>query len=446
MLRFGAYTGDSDTAFKSLESSLGGYQLAVVQKYYNWGEDPSSFVSAAAPRPIMACLDMPGVSWSSIASGGQDSYINKMISVSKAAGRPTYWRIGAEMNGNWEVYYVNNSSAAASCKAAFQHIGSLFHAATPYAKLVFCANDSTSSGAPSPTTYYPGSSYVDIIGVDSYSWSGTAFDTFFAQYYSTYSGMDSNKEVWVCETGCQNTDANQGTWVSNAVKSTKFPNLTTIVYENSPGTAANPWTLTSSALSTLKATLGTNPPSPTKPSVPTNVKATAGNGQATVTWTASTGSPTSYTVTSSPGSLKANSTGTTATVSGLTNGTSYTFTVTATNSAGTSAASVPSNSVTPSGTPTGVPGVPTNVTAKPGNRQASVKWTAPTSGGTATSYVVSSQPVTSNVMATGTSVTFGGLRNGTSYTFTVKGVNSAGTGSASSPSNAVTPRKRYRAL
>lgn len=268
MLRFGAYTGDSNTAFKALESSLGGYQLAVVQKFYSWGDDPSTFVTAVAPRAAMMCIDLGSVTWAQIANGSQDSYINKMAAVSKAAGRPTYWRIGAEMNGNWESYFVTSSNAAA-CKSAFQHMASLMHAVTPNAKIVWCPNDSTSSGGADPASYYPGSASVDIIGIDSYSWQGAAMDSFFAPYYTKYSGIDPTKEVWNCETGCQNSDSNQGAWVVAAVKSTKFPKLTTIVYENSPGTAAAPWTLTSTSLAALKTALSSAPvPPPVPPPIP----------------------------------------------------------------------------------------------------------------------------------------------------------------------------------
>lgn len=94
-----------------------------------------------------------------------------------------------------------------------------------------------------------------------------------------------------------------------------------------------------------------SPGAPTAPGAPTGVSAVAGAGQATVSWTApaSNGGAaiTSYTVTASPGGLTVTTAGTSATVTGLTNGTTYTFTVTATNSAGTSSASSPSTGVTP---------------------------------------------------------------------------------------------------
>jgi|SaaInl4_135m_RNA_FD_contig_81_351915_length_1780_multi_12_in_0_out_0_1 hypothetical protein len=93
---------------------------------------------------------------------------------------------------------------------------------------------------------------------------------------------------------------------------------------------------------------------------PTGVTAVAGDSQATVSWTApaSNGGAaiTSYTVSASPGSATATtSNGSTLTiaVTGLTNGTAYTFTVKATNSVGDSAASSASSAVTPVDVPTG---------------------------------------------------------------------------------------------
>ncbi len=91
----------------------------------------------------------------------------------------------------------------------------------------------------------------------------------------------------------------------------------------------------------------------TVPDAPTIGTATAGDAQVSVAFTAppfNGGSTiTSYTVTSSPGGHTGSGTSSPITVTSLDNGTAYTFTVTATNSAGESAASAASNSVTPMG-------------------------------------------------------------------------------------------------
>ncbi|MBB1270818.1 S-layer family protein, partial [Shewanella sp. SR44-3] len=90
---------------------------------------------------------------------------------------------------------------------------------------------------------------------------------------------------------------------------------------------------------------------PVVPGAPTIGAATAGDGQASVSFTAPTNTGgaaiTAYTVTSSPGGFTASGAGSPLTVTGLTNGTAYTFSVTATNSSGISTASSASNSTTP---------------------------------------------------------------------------------------------------
>jgi len=205
--------------------------------------------------------------------------------------------------------------------------------------------------------------------------------------------------------------------------------------------------------------VGPGPPSPpsapvtpaTLPGVPTGLSVSGGDGQATVAWSSPAsdgGSPvTAYLVTPFVGGVAQfpvtfSSTATVETVTGLTDGTAYDFTVTAVNSVGPGAPSSPSPAVTP----VGPPGPPTGVGTTSGDASVTVAWSAPASdgGSPVTGYLVTpfvggvaQAPVT--FPSTATVETVGGLTNGQAYTFTVSAVNALGQGPASTMSDPVTP-------
>jgi fibronectin type 3 domain-containing protein len=118
----------------------------------------------------------------------------------------------------------------------------------------------------------------------------------------------------------------------------------------------------------------------TTPSAPAGISTTAADSQVTLTWSAPAGAN-HYEIFQN-GTSVGTSTAATFTVTGLTNGTSYSFTVVAfrDNSLG----STPSDAVTV--TPIAdAPGQPTALTATPGDARVTLTWTAPAG---ATSYRV----------------------------------------------------------
>jgi fibronectin type 3 domain-containing protein len=180
----------------------------------------------------------------------------------------------------------------------------------------------------------------------------------------------------------------------------------------------------------------------TAPAAPTSLNAAASNAQVTLTWTASTGA-TSYNLyraTTAGGEgttpLVTGLTGTTFTNTGLSNGTTYFYKVTAVNGAGESP---PSGEVsaTPQVAP---PAAPTSLRAAAGNAQITLTWTA--SPG-ATSYDVyrattagGEGPPALVTGLTATTFTESGLINGATYFYKVTAVNAGGQSGTSNEASA----------
>lgn len=191
---------------------------------------------------------------------------------------------------------------------------------------------------------------------------------------------------------------------------------------------------------------------PTAPAAPTSIVATAGNATADVAFTpgSSNGAArdgcriTPYIGATAQTPQVFATTATTQTVTGLTNGVTYTFKVEDHNAVGYSTPlSAASNSVTPSNIT--APPAPTIGTATAGAASATVTHTPNGNGGSAitgcriTPYIAGVAQTAQTFMDTATTHNVTGLTNGTVYTFKVALINIAGPGADSAASNSVTP-------
>ena len=180
------------------------------------------------------------------------------------------------------------------------------------------------------------------------------------------------------------------------------------------------------------------------PDPPTGVNGKSENGSAQLNWTPPVlnGAVVSgYRATANPGgqtctTKAASPPPTSCTVTGLVNGTPYTFTVTSTDVYGISVPSTPSAAVIPLTTPAAPSGV-TGTSYQ--DSQSLVSWTAPDDGGSTASYAVTASPGGETCDSATTSCTVTGLVNGTPYTFTVIASNVVGPGPVSGPSGPATP-------
>jgi chitodextrinase len=201
-----------------------------------------------------------------------------------------------------------------------------------------------------------------------------------------------------------------------------------------------PAALALSLVFTACPNLANTPEDTTPPAKVTGLDAAPGNGQATLTWTDPTDTDFHHVeITFTPEVTGVTQPITVAkgirsrTITGLANGTAYTFTVKAVDdsgnkSEGASITATPSEALVNDETP---PAKVTNLAAEAGNGQATLTWTDPADTDLAAIEITFvpavtdvTQPIT--VVKGVQSRTVTGLANGTAYTFTVKAVDDSG--------------------
>ena len=191
------------------------------------------------------------------------------------------------------------------------------------------------------------------------------------------------------------------------------------------------------------------PPPPTAPSAPQNLTAIAGNQSVALSWSPpSSGGSVTYNIyrNGSTTPLASGVSSTSYTDTGLTNGVTYTYAVSAVNSANQEGPQSASAAATP--VALSAPSAPQNLSAtKARNRGINLSWSAPSSTGgspvtgyqiwRSTTSGIETFYATSSCTTSTCSVRDNGTTSGQTYYYTVKATNSVGTGPASNEASAV---------
>jgi len=372
--------------------------------------------SGSTPEPAMptGMVVTPGnseatVTWNAVA--GATSY-NIYRSTSQGqqgtkvgASSSTSYVDSTAVNGVTYYYDVTADNVAGEGPVSAQSTG-----VTPVIPVV-------SPGAPSGLTAIAGNAQVTL------NWTAVAGANSYNVYRSTNPGSQGAKV---------------GSSATTAFSDPTVVNGTTYFYEVTANNAAG-----EGAASVQSS--GATPAVPvTAPAAPTGVNATAGNGEVTVSWTGVAGA-TSYNIyrSTSPGSqgLKVGSSSATTYLDATaSNGTTYSYAVTADNAAGEGQASTPSSGVTPT-VPLTVPARPTGVNAVAGNARVTVTWTAAAGSTSYNIYRSTSQGSQGSLIGTSSTTSYSDstVANGTTYYYEVTAVNSAGESPASTQSAPATP-------
>jgi hypothetical protein len=151
-----------------------GVRPDIVMYYSGWYVPfPAKFATTAADKGAVPLVQMDPtlIKIAAIASGQYDAYLSEYAEAVRAYRHPVILSFGHEMNGDWSTWGYRHTSPAVFV-AAWRHIVKLFRALgannVTWLWTVNIIDDTQRGRIPGPAPWWPGSSYVNWVGIDGY--------------------------------------------------------------------------------------------------------------------------------------------------------------------------------------------------------------------------------------------------------------------------------------
>lgn len=173
-----------------------------------------------------------------------------------AWGKPVLVRIMHEMTGRWYDWAGGpgntQGNTPESCIAAWRHVSRLFSIQAPNVQLVWCPSV-IMPGIGDLRDFYPGTAYVDYLGLDGYNWgspsSNPMWSSFAQIFQESYAQLTSlgPQPVIICEIGCSELGGNKAQWIADlAVSAPTLARLAGLCWFNRAASGGD-WRVESSA-------------------------------------------------------------------------------------------------------------------------------------------------------------------------------------------------------
>jgi hypothetical protein len=242
----GVWVPDPTANITTWQTNLAAYDTLVGKRpdqvvfYQQWSGTPA-FPSAICDV-IIGRGQIPIITWEpwlytggatqstyslgNIIAGNFDTYITSWAQAAKAYGQPVVLRFAHEMNGNWYPWAEGvNGNTAGQYITAWRHVRDIFTAqGVTNVQWLWCPNEPYPGVTTTIASLYPGSSYVDILGVDGYatSTSWRTFDALMAAAVDQIRAVDATHPLWVVETGAVEAGGSKSQWIADMFTTLKY--------------------------------------------------------------------------------------------------------------------------------------------------------------------------------------------------------------------------------
>jgi mannan endo-1,4-beta-mannosidase len=202
-----------------------------------------SAVESAGATPMVTWDPMIGseaVSFSDIATGRYDSYLESQAYLARHAGFPIYVRFAHEMNESSAStpWGPGSGNTPATFVAAWIHVVTIFRQeGATNIKWVWAPNVYCGGSCPF-TAYYPGDDWVDYVGLDGYNFAATHdvrwmdLAQIFEPSYALLTAM-TTKPVMFTETASTELGGDKAEWITQGFLHdipTLFPRVVAVIW------------------------------------------------------------------------------------------------------------------------------------------------------------------------------------------------------------------------
>lgn len=197
---------DSYTGVNTFANATGS-RPDIVMYYSGWYVPfPAKFATTVADNGAVPLVQMDpdNVKIAAIVSGKYDGYLSEYAEAVRSYNHPVILSFGHEMNGNWSSWGYQHTPPSVFV-AAWRHIVKLFRALgagnVTWLWTVNIINNTQHGTIPRPNQWWPGSSYVNWVGIDGYylkpSWQ---FAPLFGPTIGVIKNL-TNDPILIAETG-----------------------------------------------------------------------------------------------------------------------------------------------------------------------------------------------------------------------------------------------------
>jgi Glycosyl hydrolase family 26 len=216
-------TGDApwNQTVQSRFVSDAGRPITMVNTGQSWATfDAATMNEAYASGAIpLVTMGLQGQTLQEIAAGGQDSQMRTWAKAAKAFGLPFLFRPWWEMNGDW--YSWGRSPYFVAAWQRFHNI--VEEVGATNVTWAWVPNTIWGESASNPAPYYPGSAYVDWVGMDAYNFgtnplqSGSVWtnpEQTIGPTLAVLNQIAPGKPVCICEIASTEIGGNKATWIT----------------------------------------------------------------------------------------------------------------------------------------------------------------------------------------------------------------------------------------